>query len=332
MLLNKMYGGSVLAIMNRLKKLLKDNANENVKLIEDMDNIKELKQTQNYNVKDNIIVGNVLEDEMDEEVFGYKAYGIGSNGIPIFNSKEEINDWARSGRFTEKEAELEIEFLEAKNDDEKDKIYKEIIENSKYNYSLSDEEIEELKNGGYKNHYENLDRIYFKQLVDAGHMTEEDLEIEIKLISSKNKEERQEAYNLLVDNLIKKGELTEKQGNKFKSDGYEKHSENMDEVEYYKTVWEMYYLGNITKETAIELGKKNPEDRWDDEFNNLYEKHLLKSDLKAGVITEEEADLSFRLLDAKTEDEKKKIQNELIEYDLKVGRITEKEAKELKDI
>lgn len=78
-------------------------------------------------------------------------------------------------------------------------------------------------------------------------MTLEELELQIKFTGTKNKKERQNIYNLLIDNLIDENKITFEQGNILKSDGYEKHMENMEEIQYNQKIIEILDYGFITK-------------------------------------------------------------------------------------
>lgn len=210
----------------------------------------------------------------NEDILGYRYYGVNYEGFLIFNSRKQIEDMVNSGQLTKKQGELEIEFLESQNDMEKDNIYKKIIDNSKEEYNLSDLEIEQLKNQGYKKHYETLDRITFQQLVNAGYMTEEELEMEINFLSATNEEEREKAYISIVDNLERKEYINKKHACKFKKDGYKAHYDNMDRVRYCHMIWEMYENGYINMETAVDLENING-NIWSEKFNNIYERYLI---------------------------------------------------------
>lgn len=264
-----------------------------------------------------------------EESFGYKPYGISPNGTKIFETKDQINSYVKDGILTPKEGELEIKFLEAKNDDEKDMIFKEIISVSKDAFGFTDEQADMIKNGGYKNFNENLDKVYYIDLVKDGILTQEEADIEYKYYGAKNKEERQAAYVLLVNNLVKKGEITAEEAEKFKNDGYEKFIYNMDIIDFNKTLKEMVDAGFITQNKADELKNRNDDEKYI-ELYDLHDKYQVQVDLKAGNITQEEADLLNKLYDAKTEEEEVMVYNQLLELDVKAGVLTQQEADQMK--
>ena len=210
----------------------------------------------------------------NEEYFGYFPYGIGYDGLPLYENKEIIRRWVKGGLLTEREGELEIQFMEATTDEEKERIYKEIVDSLKDDLELSEEETVLLKDGGYKNYNKNLDVIYYQELVNQGVMSKAEMEIQIKYNSTKNKEERQKVYIQLVDNLIDENKITRSEAYKLKSDGYRKHLENMEEIQYMHKVDKMFDYGYISIEEANKLKNRTDDGRWK-EVDKLYEKVLL---------------------------------------------------------
>ena len=163
-------------------------------------------------------------DNEGYELFGYDEYGEGLNN-------DDITLMVKNGIISKEEGDLDLKFLNSKSEEEKNNVYKEIIDNMKDQFKFSDKEVFKLKNAGYKNYGENIDRIYYERMVENGQMTQEEMEIEIKLTGAKNKEEREEAYKLYVDNLVNKKEITKEQGDKLKEAGYDKYMKNIDNVE-----------------------------------------------------------------------------------------------------
>ena len=259
------------------------------------------------------------------ENFGYYPYGITETGKKMYKDKAEVEEYVKEGILTEKQGELEIKFLEAKNDDEKEMIFKEIIDNSKKEYGLTDEDANVVKKGGYKNFNENLDRVFYNSLVKDGVMTNEEVDIELMYYGAKNKEERQAAYVKLVNNLVTKGKLTKEQGNKFKNDGYKKHMDNMSLVRYEQMIDDMVKDGFIDKNKADDLKKSTNEYRFD-VVCDLYDLYMIELDFKEGIIKQEELDLWKKLYSSTTSEDKDKIYNEILDLQVKEGKITNEEA------
>ena len=253
-------------------------------------------KANNNLIKNADIVAEVLSDKVEDIYYGYYPYGTQLDGTSIYKDEAEIKYLVEEGVMSKDLGDLEIKFLNAKNDDEKNNIYKKIIDLTKDEYGFTDEEINKLKDGGYKNYYENMDRIYYQQLVDKRYMTQDEAEIEIKLNAAKNKEEREVAYGLLVDNLVKKNEITKEQGEKFKKDGYDYYLDNMEYVEYEKMIIEMENDGYITKDYGNELRKKKGEDRWSKNFFDLYDKYLMKHGMDLEVIEFDDAEIFGKIL------------------------------------
>ena len=90
-------------------------------------------------------------------------------------------------------------------------------------------------------------------------IVQEEVKLELKLTGTKNKKEREEVYKLLINNFVKKNEITEEQGNKLKEDGYDMYMEND---------------GYIIKNKAVELKKVNKNNIWNDKFYEIYDRYL----------------------------------------------------------
>lgn len=254
----------------------------------------------NINVKANNThtENDIVENRFKDKYFGYSEYGTGLDGIVIYENEKEIKRLVDAGILSKNLADLEIKFLKSTNEDYKNHIYKQIIDLTKNDYRFTYNELNKLKDGGYKNYYENLDRLYFQQLVDKGYMSQEELEIEIKLNAAKNKDEKEEAYRLLIDNLIMKNEITKEQGEKFIKDGYDNFLENMEYVQYENVINEMEKEGYITKEKAEELKNKKDYDKWNDEFLRLYDMYLMKRGVEIEILNEKEMDVFKKILNS----------------------------------
>lgn len=211
------------------------------------------------------------QNQQNVEVYGYFPYGISPNGTKIFRNKEEINDYLKQGILNEKEAELEIMFLEAKNDEEKEEVFKKIIDNSMEMYGLNNEQAEMIKNGGYKNFNENLDKIYYESLVENNLISKKEAELQLKIYAAKNKDDREKAYVELIKNMLDENKIDEFEANKLIEDGYTNFSKNMENIKYNKTLNELKESGYITEETFNEFKNRTDENKFYD-LKELYSK------------------------------------------------------------
>lgn len=299
-----------------------------------------------------------------EEQFGYTAYGVFHDGSTYYQSEQEIKDLVKVGFLTEREGELETKFLKATTDDEKDSIYKEIIDETKDLFGFTDDEAKKLKDAGYKNYNRVLDEIYYAQMVRDGVLTREEADLEIRYNAALTEGEREEVYDLMVENMVKKGEVTQEQGEKLKADGYKKYYDNMDEFDFQNMVEELFKEGAITKEQADKFKEGGSGEFWG-EVCDLHEKFFMAKELvDAGVITKEkadeivksedyeswnflfdtygkysldlavgegfmsreEADLWLAYIQAETDEEIAKTYDAILDYEVKAGIITQEEA------
>lgn len=273
------------------------------------------------------IVGG-LGSESDFANFGkYQEYGRLIDGSKP--TKELINQWIKDGFVSKEQGELDLKFLEAQTEDEKEKIYDQIIDVIKGPYELTEEEANKLKEAGYKKYERTLNEIYIQDIVDAGGMTAEDAKIEILYDSAVTKEEKDEVVGLLVDRMLKDGDITEAQGEKIKADGYDKYYENLWEIENAAMVDELLKAGKITEDQAKVYRTTEDLDKLD-ELYEAFDKYELQKEVKEGIITQEEADLYMRYYDAETSEEADKIYGEILDFNVKSGIMTQEEANETK--
>ncbi len=299
-----------------------------------------------------------------EEQFGYSPYG-SVNGQVYYQSEQDIKDLVSEGVLTPEEGNLEIQFLNATSDEEKDEIYRKIIDETRSLYDFTDSEIQRLKDEGYKNYNKVLDEFYYDRSVDSGIMTRGMADAKLKYNSASNEEERQAAYGLIIDEMVKDGTLTNEQGSRLKSGGYKNHGENMSIITFEEMVDELLGAGVLTQDKASDLkARVSSDDAWNelydkydryiitqelvdasiitnekakeirsndsedslDELYNLYGRYIIEDLVESGYMTREEADLQLRILDATTEESLGAAYNDLLEYEVKSGFITQEEA------
>lgn len=132
-----------------------------------------------------------------------------------------------------------------------------------------------------------------KTFVENGIMTQEEADVEIAFYSAKTHEEKQKAYEDIIDYHVKIGDLTEEEGKKLKEAGYD-------------APWDAFEL--------------------DEYFDYLDEM------VREGVMTQREADLEKAFLKAETDDERQRAYEGIINYYVEIGELTEQEAKEIKEM
>lgn len=141
--------------------------------------------------------------------------------------------------------------------------------------------------------YEENTRDTIEALVESGHMTRREADLELAFMDAETHEEKQKTYEAIVDYHVEVGNLTEDEGKKLKEAGYDAPWDAVQLDDY------LDYLDDMVKE---------------------------------GVMTQREADLEKTFLTAKTDDERQKAYDNLIDYYVEVGYITDEEGKEIKEL
>ena len=195
---------------------------------------------------DDLALLGMFTGEPDFENFGkYREYGKMMDGTTP--TVEAIDVWVSKGYISKEQGDLDKRFLLASSEEEKEKIYDEIVDVIKGDYDLTDAEADRLKDAGYKKHDKTLDEIYIQDIVDAGGMSEEDARIMILDNAAITAEEKAEVLELMVDRHVKYGEITKEQADKIKADGYDNYDSNLWMIRNGATLDELLESGSITE-------------------------------------------------------------------------------------
>lgn len=259
------------------------------------------------------------------EQFGYEPYG------PYVDSVEELQRLIDDGLLPEEEGKLQIKFLEAKTEDEKEAVYREIIDYLYGEGILTSKEADRLKSGSYKDYLRTLDEMFYDEMVDLGYMTKEEADLQVRFNGAADSKERQAVYEEMVDLRVKEGKVTEEQARKLKSDGYDKDFDNMDDVYYQNKVNELFDLALITQDEKDKLIARTDEGRWDD-VNRISDIYFINQEVKNGNLSQEEADLYLKYLNATDDGEKQRLYGQIAEKMYERGEISEDELKEIKEL
>lgn len=259
------------------------------------------------------------------EQFGYEPYG------PYVDSVEELQRLIDDGFLPEEEGKLQIKFLEAKTEDEKEAVYREIIDYLYGEGILTSKEADRLKSGSYKDYWRTLDEMFYDEMVDLGYMTKEEADLQVRFNGAVDSKERQAVYEEMVDLRVKEGKVTEEQARKLKSDGYDKDFDNMDDIYYQNKVNELFDLGVISQDERDRLIARTDEGRWDD-VNRISDIYFINQEVKNGNLSQEEADLYLKYLNATDDGEKQRLYGQIAEKMYERGEISEDELKEIKEL
>lgn len=260
-----------------------------------------------------------------EEQFGYGPYE------PYVNTVDELQKLIDDGFLPEEEGNLQIKFLQAGTEDEKEAVYKEIIDYLQGEGILTDKEAGVLKSKSYRDYWRTLDEMFYDEMVNLGYMTKEEADLQVRFNGAADQNERQAVYEEIVDFRVRDGQITEEQAKKLKSDGYKKDFDNMDEIHYQKMVDELFGLGLITQDEKDRLSGRTDEGRWDD-VNRISDKYFIEQEVKNGNLTQEEADLYIKYLDATDIGEKQRLYGQIAEKMYERGEISEEELREIKEL
>ena len=260
-----------------------------------------------------------------DEQFGYEPYG------PYVDSVEELQRLIDDGFLQEEEGKLQIEFLQAKTEEGREDVYKKIIDYLNGEGILTDKEADRLKSGSYKDYWRTLDEMFYDEMVDLGYMTKEEADLQVRFNGAVDSKERQAVYEEMVDLRVKEGKVTEEQARKLKSDGYAKDFDNMDDVYYQNKVNELFDLGVISQDERDRLIARTDEGRWDD-VNRISDIYFINQEVKNGNLSQEEADLYLKYLNATDDGEKQRLYGQIAEKMYERGEISEDELKEIKEL
>ena len=260
-----------------------------------------------------------------DEQFGYEPYG------PYVDSVEELQRLIDDGFLPEEEGKLQIKFLEAKTEDEKEAVYREIIDYLYGEGILTSKEADRLKSGSYKDYWRTLDEMFYDEMVDLGYMTKEEADLQVRFNGAVDSKERQAVYEEMVDLRVKEGKVTEEQARKLKSDGYDKDFDNMDDIYYQNKVNELFDLGVISQDERDRLIARTDEGRWDD-VNRISDIYFINQEVKNGNLSQEEADLYLKYLNATDDGEKQRLYGQIADIMYQRGEISEEELREIKEL
>lgn len=137
------------------------------------------------------------------------------------NTRDIIEALVVSGHMTREEADLELAFMDAQTHEDKQKVYEEMIDYYVRIGDLTEEEGIKLKEAGYDAPWDavQLDD-YLNEMVREGIMTQEEADLEKKFLTAETDDERQKAYNDLIDYYEKAGYITEEEAREIKEMGY----------------------------------------------------------------------------------------------------------------
>lgn len=260
-----------------------------------------------------------------DEQFGYEPYG------PYVDSVEELQRLIDDGFLPEEEGKLQIEFLQAKTEEGREDVYREIIDYLYGEGILTSKEADRLKSGSYKDYWRTLDEMFYDEMVDLGYMTKEEADLQVRFNGAVDSKERQAVYEEMVDLRVKEGKVTEEQARKLKSDGYDKDFDNMDDVYYQNKVNELFDLGVISQDERDRLIARTDEGRWDD-VNRISDIYFINQEVENGNLSQEEADLYLKYLNATDDGEKQRLYGQIAEKMYERGEISEDELKEIKEL
>ncbi|HJC99940.1 MAG TPA: hypothetical protein H9923_03195 [Candidatus Dwaynia gallinarum] len=260
-----------------------------------------------------------------DEQFGYEPYG------PYVDSVEELQRLIDDGFLPEEEGKLQIKFLEAKTEDEKEAVYREIIDYLYGEGILTSKEADRLKSGSYKDYWRTLDEMFYDEMVDLGYMTKEEADLQVRFNGAVDSKERQAVYEEMVDLRVKEGKVTEEQARKLKSDGYDKDFDNMDDIYYQNKVNELFDLALITQDEKDKLIARTDEGRWDD-VNRISDIYFINQEVENGNLSQEEADLYLKYLNATDDGEKQRLYGQIADIMYQRGEISEEELREIKEL
>ena len=260
-----------------------------------------------------------------DEQFGYEPYG------PYVDSVEELQRLIDDGFLPEEEGKLQIEFLQAKTEEGREDVYREIIDYLYGEGILTSKEADRLKSGSYKDYWRTLDEMFYDEMVDLGYMTKEEADLQVRFNGAVDSKERQAVYEEMVDLRVKEGKVTEEQARKLKSDGYAKDFDNMDDVYYQNKVNELFDLGVISQDERDRLIARTDEGRWDD-VNRISDIYFINQEVENGNLSQEEADLYLKYLNATDDGEKQRLYGQIAEKMYERGEISEDELKEIKEL
>ena len=260
-----------------------------------------------------------------DEQFGYEPYG------PYVDSVEELQRLIDDGFLPEEEGKLQIEFLQAKTEEGREDVYKKIIDYLNGEGILTDKEAGVLKSRSYKDYWKTLDEMFYDEMVDLGYMTKEEADLQVRFNGAVDSKERQAVYEEMVDLRVKEGKVTEEQARKLKSDRYAKDFDNMDDVYYQNKVNELFDLALITQDEKDKLIARTDEGRWDD-VNRISDIYFINQEVENGNLSQEEADLYLKYLNATDDGEKQRLYGQIAEKMYERGEISEDELKEIKEL
>lgn len=260
-----------------------------------------------------------------DEQFGYEPYG------PYVDSVEELQRLIDDGFLPEEEGKLQIEFLQAKTEEGREDVYKKIIDYLNGEGILTDKEAGVLKSRSYKDYWKTLDEMFYDEMVSLGYMTRDEADLQVRFNGAADSKERQAVYEEMVDLRVKEGKVTEEQARKLKSDGYDKDFDNMDDVYYQNKVNELFDLALITQDEKDKLIARTDEGRWDD-VNRISDIYFINQEVENGNLSQEEADLYLKYLNATDDGEKQRLYGQIAEKMYERGEISEEELREIKEL
>lgn len=156
----------------------------------------------------------------DDILYGY----YGDDVTYEENTRDIIEALVLSGHMTREEADLELAFMDAQTHEDKQKVYEEMIDYYVRIGDLTEEEGIKLKKAGYDAPWDavQLDDYfdYLDEMVREGVMTQREADLEKAFLKAETDDERQKAYEGIINYYVEIGELTEQEAKEIKEMGY----------------------------------------------------------------------------------------------------------------
>ncbi len=210
------------------------------------------------------------------------------------NTIDLIKALVENGVMSKEEGDLEIAFYSAQTHEEKQNAYDELIDYQVKIGDITEETGNKLKEAGYDAPWEVVQKIYvngaFDEMVKEGLIAKEEADLQIAFLTAETHQDKQKAYEDIIDYEVKMGAYSKEDGDKLKAAGYDGAYEV--EVELY-----LQSLDGMVKE---------------------------------GLISQEQANLEKAYLTAKTDEDRKKAYDALVDYSVAQGQITPEEGEEIK--
>lgn len=263
--------------------------------------------------------------KLDDEEYIYGPY-------EVYNTEDEIIYMLEQNFITKDEADLQINFLNSNSDEEKEMIYQSLMDLYVREGRYTSDEGDLLKGEGYKNHYKNIDIIYYREFVKSGYITQEQADLIIEFNSTETKESREEVFDKIMDTLLNNSEFTSEQINRLKEGGYEKYYDNKDIIYYEQLIKELEQNNYIDTYTSKILVDDVSNEDTKINISNLYQKYLIDKAIENGEISKELGDIEKEFIDLNydeyNEEEYLRLYDRYIEQLIKDGVISKEDLEQ----